>query len=171
MKLLKLKISASWVISLSSPHLFLHTYFIPRFNDLSVEAADSSPYFCLLPSFLPSSLPLSSLPSWLPSLPPPLPSSLSSLSSFFCPFLRRMRLIYAITIYTPSAGGCESRLTKRCREELPTSEVRGSGLECQAAMAQERPRGATPRPRSGRRPGGDTPCARSEVARRRQNSS
>ena len=33
----------------------------------------------------------------------------------------------------------------------PTSEVRGSGLECQAAMAQERPRGATLRPRSGQR--------------------
>ena len=31
----------------------------------------------------------------------------------------------------------------------PTSEVRGSGLECQAAKAQEWPRGATPRPRSG----------------------
>ena len=31
----------------------------------------------------------------------------------------------------------------------PTSEVRGSGLECQAAMVQEWPRGATPRPRSG----------------------
>ena len=30
------------------------------------------------------------------------------------------------------------------------SEVMGSGQECQAAMAQERPRGATPRPRSGR---------------------
>ena len=29
------------------------------------------------------------------------------------------------------------------------SEVRGSGLECQAVMAQERPRGATLRPRSG----------------------
>ena len=29
------------------------------------------------------------------------------------------------------------------------SEVRGSGQECQAAMAQEWPRGATPRPRSG----------------------
>ena len=26
----------------------------------------------------------------------------------------------------------------------PTSEVRGSGLECQAVMAQERLRGATP---------------------------
>ena len=31
----------------------------------------------------------------------------------------------------------------------PTSEVRGSGLECQAAMAQERPRGATLRLRPG----------------------
>ena len=31
----------------------------------------------------------------------------------------------------------------------PTSEVRGSGQECQAATAQERPRGATPRPRPG----------------------
>ena len=30
----------------------------------------------------------------------------------------------------------------------PTSEVRGSGLECQAATAQERPRGATLRQRS-----------------------
>ena len=30
----------------------------------------------------------------------------------------------------------------------PTSKVRGSGLECQAAMVQERPRGATLRPRS-----------------------
>ena len=34
-------------------------------------------------------------------------------------------------------------------ESYPTSEVRGSGLECQAAMAQEWPREATPRPRSG----------------------
>ena len=29
------------------------------------------------------------------------------------------------------------------------SEVRGSSRECQAATAQEQPRGATPRPRSG----------------------
>ena len=29
------------------------------------------------------------------------------------------------------------------------SEVRGSSRECQAAMAQERPRGATPHSRSG----------------------
>ena len=39
---------------------------------------------------------------------------------------------------------------KRSREELPTtSEGRGSGRKCQTATAQERPRGATPRPRSG----------------------
>ena len=31
----------------------------------------------------------------------------------------------------------------------PTSEVRGSGRECQAVTAQERPRGATLYPRSG----------------------
>ena len=31
----------------------------------------------------------------------------------------------------------------------PTSEVRGSSLDCQAVMAQERPRGATLQPRSG----------------------
>ena len=30
----------------------------------------------------------------------------------------------------------------------PTSEVRGSSQECQAAMAQEQPREVTPRPRS-----------------------
>ena len=34
-------------------------------------------------------------------------------------------------------------------ESYPTSEVRGSGVECQAAMAQEWLRGATPCPRSG----------------------
>ena len=37
----------------------------------------------------------------------------------------------------------------RGQEELPTSEVRGSGRECQAATMQERQRGATPCPRSG----------------------
>ena len=34
-------------------------------------------------------------------------------------------------------------------KSYPTSEVRDSGPECQAVMAQERPGGATPRPRSG----------------------
>ena len=40
----------------------------------------------------------------------------------------------------------------------PTSEVRGSGRECQAVMAQERPRGATPRPRPGAAAGRSNPA-------------
>ena len=35
------------------------------------------------------------------------------------------------------------------KRSYPTSDVRGSGRECQAAMTQEWPRGATPGPRSG----------------------
>ena len=35
------------------------------------------------------------------------------------------------------------------KSSCPTSEVRGSGGECQAAMAQEQQRGATPHPRPG----------------------
>ena len=35
------------------------------------------------------------------------------------------------------------------REVNPTSEVKGSGLECQTATAQKQPRGATLRSRSG----------------------
>ena len=35
------------------------------------------------------------------------------------------------------------------KRSYPTSEVRGNGREYQTATAQERPRGATPRPRSG----------------------
>ena len=59
-------------------------------------------------------------------------------------------------------------------ESYPTSEVRDSSPECQAATAQERPGGATPHPRSGAGgreelpsipgqwwPGGDTPHLRS----------
>ena len=73
---------------------------------------------------------------------------------------------------TVSTGGCD-RHTKHSREEVPhvrgqrqmpggphvrravakrsypTSEVRGSGLDSQAATAQELPRGATLRPRTG----------------------
>ena len=59
------------------------------------------------------------------------------------------------------------------KRSYPTSEVRGSGRECQAATAEERIRGATPRLRSeaaagrsyptsqvrgGGWPGGATPC-------------
>ena len=43
-----------------------------------------------------------------------------------------------------------------------TSEVRGSGQECQGATAQEQPRGTTPRPRPGVAAGGRaTPRPRS----------
>ena len=39
--------------------------------------------------------------------------------------------------------------TLNVAESYPTSKVRDSGPECQAATAQERPGGATPRPKSG----------------------
>ena len=64
----------------------------------------------------------------------------------------------------------------------PISEVRGSGLECQAAMAQERPRGATLCPRSGAAAGRshlapeakggsweETPCARGQGSGREEH--
>ena len=35
------------------------------------------------------------------------------------------------------------------KRSYPTFEVRGSGRDCQTVMVQERPRGATPRPKSG----------------------
>ena len=47
------------------------------------------------------------------------------------------------------------------------SEVSGSGLECQAATAQEQLRGATLCRGQGRRPRGATPCLRPVVAGRR----
>ena len=79
-----------------------------------------------------------------------------------------------------SAGSCDRR-TKRSQEELahvrgqgqkpggpnarraaakrsyPTSEVMGSGRECQAATVQERSRGATPEARDGARRSYPTP--------------
>ena len=45
-------------------------------------------------------------------------------------------------------GGPHARRAA-AKRSYPTSEVRGSGQECQAATAQELPRGATPGPRSG----------------------
>jgi len=39
-------------------------------------------------------------------------------------------------------------------------QVRGSGRECQAVMAQERPRGDTPRPRSGAAAGRSNPMSK-----------
>ena len=45
-------------------------------------------------------------------------------------------------------GGPHARRAA-AKRSYPTSEVRGSGEECQTATVQERLRGATPRPRSG----------------------
>ena len=45
-------------------------------------------------------------------------------------------------------GGCNS-IQSATGRSYPTSKVRGSGQECQAATAQEHPRGATSRPRPG----------------------
>ena len=45
-------------------------------------------------------------------------------------------------------GGPHARRAA-AKRSYSTSEVRGSGQECQAATVQERPGGATPRPRSG----------------------
>ena len=52
----------------------------------------------------------------------------------------------AATTGALSAGGCDESMAER---SYPTSEVRGSSRECQAATVQERPRRATPHPRSG----------------------
>ena len=51
----------------------------------------------------------------------------------------------------------------------PISEVRGSGLECQAAMAQERPRGATLCPRSGAAAGRSYPASEVRAATERRH--
>ena len=51
----------------------------------------------------------------------------------------------------------------------PSPKVRGSDRECETMSAQERPRGATPCPRSGPRPGGATPRPRSGEAEERSN--
>ena len=65
-------------------------------------------------------------------------------------------------------GGPHARRAA-AKRSYPTSEVRGSGQEYQTATAQEQPRGATPRPRSGWggvRPRGDTQHPRSRVVTR-----
>ena len=86
-----------------------------------------------------------------------------------------------------SAGGCDGARARAAERSYPTSEVRGSGPECQALNAQEWPakpsyptfkvrvggweelphvrgqgrsRGDTLRPRSGWQPGGATPHPR-----------
>ena len=60
-------------------------------------------------------------------------------------------------------GGPHARRTA-AKRSYPTSEVKGSGQECQAATAQERQRRATQIRGQGRRPGGATPRPRLGVA-------
>ena len=64
---------------------------------------------------------------------------------------------FLIRVFEPVRRG-----TSTAERSYPASEVRGIGQECQAATAQERPRGATLRPRSG---------ASAESARLRQHRS
>ena len=51
----------------------------------------------------------------------------------------------------------------------PTSEVRGSGLEYQTTMVQERPRGATLHPRPGKAAERSHPASEARAATRRSN--
>ena len=67
------------------------------------------------------------------------------------------------SIYKANTNSHRRAAAKR---RYPTSEVRGSGREYQTAMAQERLKGATLRPRSGGRPRGDTQHQRSGAATR-----
>ena len=57
-----------------------------------------------------------------------------------------------------SAGGCEGTHSV-AEKSYPTSKVRGSGQECQAATAQERPGGATLRLVSGAAAGRSNPTS------------
>ena len=51
--------------------------------------------------------------------------------------------------HAAEACGCNGPSRSMAEKSYPASKVRGSGPECQAAMVQERQRGATPRPRPG----------------------
>ena len=73
---------------------------------------------------------------------------------------------------SPSSGAeAEGTHARRAvaKRSYPTSEVRGSGRECQAAMAQERQRRATQVRGQRRRPRGTTPHPRSGAAAGRTN--
>ena len=63
----------------------------------------------------------------------------------------------------PRVPGCDSAGT--AEKSYPTSEVRGSCRECQAATAQEQPRGATQPPRSGVAAGRSYPPAQGQGQR------
>ena len=61
-----------------------------------------------------------------------------------------------VTFTSLSAGGGD---TLSAAESHPMSEVRDSGLECQAAMVQEQPRGTTQRLSSGAVAGRNHPAS------------
>jgi len=63
-------------------------------------------------------------------------------------------------------GGPHARRAT-AKRSYPTSEVRGSSQECQAATVQEQPTGTTPRPRSGAATRRVTPHPRSGAGARR----
>ena len=64
-------------------------------------------------------------------------------------------------------GGPHARRTV-AKRTYPTSEVRGSSRECQAANVQKQPRRATQVRGQGQRPGGATPRPRSGAAAERR---
>ena len=64
----------------------------------------------------------------------------------------------AVTGALSTAAVAATSALSAAERSYPASKVRGSGRECQAAMAQERPRKATQVPGQGRRPRGATPC-------------
>ena len=67
-------------------------------------------------------------------------------------FFRNVRIAFVFysVLYgqRQKPGGARARRAV-AKRSYPTSEVRGSSRECQAAAAQEQLRGGTPRPRSG----------------------
>ena len=78
-----------------------------------------------------------------------------------CPSLDCTCLIYKIKVL--------HRLRQTAQKRAPSPKVRGSGQECQAATAQERPRRATQVQGQGWRLGGATPRPRSGAAAERSN--
>ncbi|XFG11492.1 hypothetical protein AB1E19_015116 [Capra hircus] len=87
--------------------------------------------------------------------------------------VRRRPRAGALVRRRPRAGALVRRRPRAgalgaAERSYPTSEVRERGLECQAVMAQERPRGATLRPRSGAAAGRRHPT--SEVSSGREDT-
>ena len=68
-------------------------------------------------------------------------------SHCFLPWKRGISL--PLPFLTLAQAAARAGAVSAAERSYPRSEIRGSGLERQAMMAQEQPRGATPRPRSG----------------------